>query len=254
MTDDRLPADVFRQGSLSARSVALNLLLGAPAAGLAGRDLVRLGKQFGVAGSTMRVALSRMASAGELESGEGVYRLSERHRRRQARQDAQVSPSVRAYGGFWVQGIVVTAGRAASEREELRRDMRGARFGELREGVWMRPDNLGDLVRPDRPELEYFRVVPDEPKRLCDQLWDVQRWAERADDLIGALRSSAAEPVVRLSAAAAAVRHLCTDPVLPPELVPQAWPADQLRIAYEDFRESLASSLVSPERSEPDNR
>jgi phenylacetic acid degradation operon negative regulatory protein len=236
--------EAITPGPLSARSVALNLLLGAPPAGLAGRDLIRLGERFGVAGSTMRVALSRMTAAGELESADAIYRLSERHRDRQARQDAQINPHLRDYSGRWVQVVVVGTGRRAADRDELRRAMRGARFGELREGVWMRPDNLADLVRPDYPGLEYFRATAEDPQKLCAQLWDLDRWAARAQSLIGALRTPDSEPVVLLSAAAAAVRHLREDPVLPPELAPADWPANHLRAAYESFRDDLTRSLL----------
>ena len=52
---------------LSARSAALSLLLGAEPPELRGADLVRLGEAFGISGPTMRVALSRLVAAGELE-------------------------------------------------------------------------------------------------------------------------------------------------------------------------------------------
>jgi phenylacetic acid degradation operon negative regulatory protein len=48
-------------------------------------------------------------------------------------------------------------------------------------------------------------------------------------DLGGADRSRAAGV---FAAAAALLRHLRTDPLLPPELLPSPWPADQLRERY----------------------
>jgi phenylacetic acid degradation operon negative regulatory protein len=45
----------------------------------------------------------------------------------------------------------------------------------------------------------------------------------------------------RFAVAAAMVRHLLTDPVLPAELVPADWPANHLRGAYADFAALLAS-------------
>jgi phenylacetic acid degradation operon negative regulatory protein len=40
-------------------------------------------------------------------------------------------------------------------------------------------------------------------------------------------------------AAAAMVRHLLTDPVLPGELLPESWPGTRLRAAYNDFAAEL---------------
>jgi phenylacetic acid degradation operon negative regulatory protein len=39
--------------------------------------------------------------------------------------------------------------------------------------------------------------------------------------------------------AAAMVRHLLTDPVLPEELLPADWPGSRLRAAYNDFAAEL---------------
>ena len=44
----------------------------------------------------------------------------------------------------------------------------------------------------------------------------------------------------RFVAAAAMVRHLLTDPVLPDELLPADWPGNELRDSYFDFAEELA--------------
>ena len=45
----------------------------------------------------------------------------------------------------------------------------------------------------------------------------------------------------RFAVAAAMVRHLLTDPVLPAGLVPVDWPANRLRAAYADFAALLVS-------------
>jgi phenylacetic acid degradation operon negative regulatory protein len=39
--------------------------------------------------------------------------------------------------------------------------------------------------------------------------------------------------------AAAIVRHLLTDPVLPEELLPAGWPGTRLRAVYNDFATEL---------------
>ncbi|HTM83612.1 MAG TPA: PaaX family transcriptional regulator C-terminal domain-containing protein, partial [Mycobacterium sp.] len=40
--------------------------------------------------------------------------------------------------------------------------------------------------------------------------------------------------------AAAMVRHLGCDPVLPPELLPPDWPGERIRCRYAEFADELA--------------
>ena len=47
-------------------------------------------------------------------------------------------------------------------------------------------------------------------------------------------------------AAAAMVRHLLTDPVLPDDLLPRHWPGDALREAYADFAAELVARRDRP--------
>ena len=58
--------------------------------------------------------------------------------------------------------------------------------------------------------------------------------------LLGEMDRAAGVPE-RFAVAAAMVRHLLTDPVLPVELLPADWPAHQLRAAYADFAALLVS-------------
>ena len=45
----------------------------------------------------------------------------------------------------------------------------------------------------------------------------------------------------RFTVAAAMVRHLLTDPVLPAELLPADWPGGDLRAAYTNFAAELVA-------------
>lgn len=249
---------------LSARSVALSLLLGARPPRLRGRDVVTLGEMFGVAVPTMRVALSRMVAAGDLEVDDGIYTLGPQHLDRQRVTEALAHPRRRPYDGMWRMLVVVDRGRPAPERAALRRALTRARHAELREGVWLRPDNLhpqpevaDPLLGPstgrgpadahpagsDDPGLLAFSTRPAKDRALTRQLWDLPGWASTAHRLLSVMRSDAPPPE-RLTAAAAAVRHLCLDPALPDELAPEQWPADDLRWAYEDFRNELSSRYL----------
>lgn len=228
---------------LSARSVALSMLLGSQPPVLTARDLVHLGEHFGIAQATMRVSLSRMAAGGDVVMRDATYALAPRHLERQRRIEARLTPRRRGYRGEWHLAVVVEAGRSAADRAALRAAMDEQRFAELREGVWMRPDNLLDAPTA-HPHLRVFTTVPDDDRRLCGELWPLDAWASRAEAVQRAMTSSSGAPMERLAAAAAAVRHLLTDPALPDELAPARWPADPLRVAYAEYRRDLRALLA----------
>ena len=128
---------------LTARSVVASTLLGMRPPELTPQLLVRSGELFGISGGSTRTALSRMVAAGELEAVDGRYRLAGHLLERQARQDASRHPRLRAaWDRTWRTAVVVAGRRPAAERAALRAAMARARYGELREGVWLRPDNL----------------------------------------------------------------------------------------------------------------
>ncbi|WP_425336442.1 PaaX domain-containing protein, C- domain protein [Streptomyces afghaniensis] len=135
---------------LSARSVVLSLLLGTHPPELPVRELVRLVEGFDVGGSTLRAALSRMVSAGDLRRTDTGYRLSDRLLERQRRQDDAVHPRTRAWDGDWEMVVITATGRGPAERADLRARLTALRLAELREGVWLRPANLA-RARPRRP-------------------------------------------------------------------------------------------------------
>ncbi len=240
---------VTAERPLSARSVALSLLLGARPPRLDGRHLTALGELFDVSAATMRVALSRMVSAGDLEVSDGHYTLTARHIERQRITESLLHPQRRPYNGMWRMVVVVERGRASQQRAALRAEMAQARYAELREGVWLRPDNLhaprgGDPAAAGAPEgAQSFTTLPDDDRALTRQLWDLPLWATRANHLLAALESPA-RPIEHLATAAATVRHLRTDPALPDELAPEHWPADRLRWAYEDYRTDLSTRYL----------
>ncbi|AOR37551.1 PaaX domain-containing protein, C- domain protein [Streptomyces fodineus] len=235
---------------LSARSVVLSLLLGAHPAELPVKDLIRLVEPFGVGGSTLRAALSRMVTAGDLRRTDAVYRLSDRLLARQRRQDEALRPGTRAWDGDWEMVVITTTGRGPAERADLRARLTALRLAELREGVWLRPANLeralpGILASVART----YTARPDEPARdLAARLWQLDTWAATARTLL-AHTAAARSPADRLTAYAAAVRLLLTDPVLPPELLPAHWPGEALRTAYAGYQRELAASVGRRERA-----
>ena len=64
--------------STNARSVVLSALLGYHPPELPISALVRIGALFGMADRTIRTAVSRMVSNGDLDASDGVYSLTQR--------------------------------------------------------------------------------------------------------------------------------------------------------------------------------
>jgi phenylacetic acid degradation operon negative regulatory protein len=225
---------------MTARSVVLSVLLGAHPAWASAGELVRLTSDFGIKETTLRVALTRMVGAGDLVRSADGYRLSDRLLARQRRQDEAISLRVRPWRGYWTTLIVTSVGTDARTRAALRTTLYGKRFSELREGVWMRPDNLGLDLDPDiRARVRILHARDDAPGQLAAQLWDLPAWARAGHRLLDEMAAASDIPG-RFVVAAATVRHLLTDPMLPAELLPADWPGAQLRAAYHDFAVDLA--------------
>ena len=237
---------------LTARSVVASTLLGVDPPVLPALLLVRSGALFGIAEGTTRVALSRMVAAGELEAdGDGRYRLAghllERHRRQRLSREAHVERP-EWQGEWWVAVVASEGRRPASERVEMREAMATARFGQLREGVWTRPDNLAD-IRYAGDGLTWATAQFDDGARVVARLWDIEGWSSRARELMRELdRWTPALDAHDLGAlpatfvlSAAVLRHFQADALLPPELLPVDWPGRELRERYNEFDTRFAA-------------
>jgi phenylacetic acid degradation operon negative regulatory protein len=229
---------------LSARSVIASTLLGMHPPVLPARVLVRSGELFGIAEGTTRTALSRMVATGELVAEDSSsYRLAGRLLSRQARQDVSRKRYRWGWDGrWWRMAVVVAERRSADERAALRASLLGARYAELREGVWTRPDNL-PFERPSAPGCEWIKGEFAAPVEMAATLWDLDGWAARGRELQAAVESwtprLADEGVAVLAptfvVSADVLRHLQADPLLPRELLPSGWPGEPLRVAYDAF-------------------
>lgn len=228
---------------MTARSVVLSVLLGAhPACATAG-ELIRLTDDFGIKETALRVALTRMVGAGDLIRTAAGYRLSDRLLARQRRQDDAIDPRIRDWHGDWLVLIVTSVGTDARTRATLRNTMHDKRFSELREGVWLRPDNLDlELGADVTVRVRILKARDEAPAALAAQLWDLSAWTATGHRLLDEMTEKAQGPDIpgRFLVATATVRHLLTDPVLPAELLPADWPGDRLRSAYHDFAAELA--------------
>lgn len=244
------PPDVQR---LDARSLALSALLGTHPPALPSRAFVALAELFGIAGGTMRTALSRLATAGELESSDGWYRLTGRLLDRQRAQDVgRRNPDV-AWDGRWHTVIAAADQRDLADRRQFRAVLTDHRFGELRPDTWLRPANL---PAPDLGQTAFVVTGTldrsDEPA-LVARLWDlptIDRTARRLVGEIDRLRAAtdlgapAAIPAT-FTLSAGVVRFLRSEPLLPPALTPPDWPVPALRRQYDELERDLQSTLRS---------
>jgi phenylacetic acid degradation operon negative regulatory protein len=230
---------------LPARSVLLSVLLGSHPPRLPVRTLVRTAALFGISEGTARVALSRLTADGEVVADDAVYGLSDRHLARQHDQDSALRPATGPWQGTWEVAVVPGDGRPGGDHPAgaalARRSM-----AELRPGVWTRPDNLA-LPPPPLPGLVWWSgaVLGPGPDGvgLARRLWDLDGWAATAVELRAAL-AAASEPAERLAVAAAMVRHIRADPILPAALLPPGWPGDSLRGDYDRYRMELGRLIA----------
>lgn len=271
---------------VTARSVVASILLAMEPPALPVRDLVRLGELFGIAEGTTRVALSRMVAAGELRQSDGGYRLTGRMLARQERQRRSRHPRLVPWEGRWLLAVVVAERRSPARRAALRQAMQAARMGEVRSGVWARPDNLaagsplptgewdaagtflwfrGSLADVGPVAARPVVAAPAEPlatppavaaptdAALAARLWDLPGWGSEAGRLVDALASTlpaltagdTAALAPCFAVAAAAVRHITADPLLPPPLLPADWPGDRLRAAYDGYETAYGRLLTA---------
>lgn len=250
------PIAVRERPRLTARSVVASTLLGLDPPELASGALVAGAELLGVAPGTTRVAISRMVAAGELQATPHGYRLAGHLLARQARQDLSRRGTPTRWDGRWRTAIVTAEARPAAERTELRHAMAALRHAELREGVWLRPHNLppGTLPQAEAVVARQTLVVVGEvegPVALAARLWDLEGWASTARDLLDELaplqdrldHHDATALAPAFVAAAAVLRHLQADPLLPAPLLPARWPGRDLRRHQERFDRSFRAVL-----------
>jgi phenylacetic acid degradation operon negative regulatory protein len=242
---------------LNARSLALSALLGTHPPALPARALVALAELFGIAGGTMRTALSRMVTTGEIEADAGWYHLAGRLLERQRAQDIGRRPPARAWDGRWHTVIAAADQRDLADRRRFRAVLTDHRFGELRPDTWLRPANLSV------PDLGPAAIVltgalaasggATDERALVARLWDLDALGESARrllDRIGHLRATTDltdhESIPEtFTVAAAIVRFLRSEPLLPAQLTPPDWPVDEVRRSYDDLERDLQATLRS---------
>ena len=256
-----LVADLIEDRPMSARSVLATALLGADQPHLTVGELVEMAALFGISDGAARTCLWRMASAGELTSDDGVYALAGRLlERRQRVDDASRidDTALPPWDGTWELAVVSLDRRPATDRLALRKAATALHLGELREGMWLRPDNL------DRNRLPTMRAVLDQqcvhfhgaetdiPVETVRSVFRLDDWAVDARRLTAAMGDEldievlgADDFAYQFALSIAAVRHLQLDPLLPAELIPRQWPAHAMRNTFRRFDEVFKRRLNS---------
>jgi phenylacetic acid degradation operon negative regulatory protein len=239
---------------LTARSVMASALLGETPPELPVRQLIRIGALFGLTENRARVALSRMVAAGEVSTDAGRYRLiGSALLRRQERQHRSVEGVTTSWDGSWLIAVVTAPAADAAQRSARRLTLNTVRMAEQRDGVWLRPENLGKRLRADLSsldgELQYFSAQPHcAPEELAAELWDLTAWIARANLLLTRLQTIPAQTDADLAPgfllSASVLRHLQSDPLLPPELLPARWPGASLRSGYDEWNQRYRRLLA----------
>lgn len=245
---------------LTARSVIASTLLGVDPPRLPARALVRSGELFGLREGATRTALSRMAAAGEVVAADDGYALVgpllARHARQQiARRSSAVG---RPWDGTWELVVVTADRRPAADRSAFRAAADRLRLAEVREGLWARPSSLDPQRQPDEravidDQATWVRGARPDDRDAFVAAFDLDGWAADARSLVAEMR--AAQPLLDAGdigalgdtfvTAAAVLRHLVADPMLPPELLDDRWPGGDLRSTFDRFDRSFKATWRS---------
>jgi phenylacetic acid degradation operon negative regulatory protein len=256
-------SDLIDDRPLSARSVLASALLGSDQARLTVAELVGVASLFGISAGAARTCLWRMVSNGELTGDDGCYALAghllERRQRvdEASRIDDVATPG---WDGTWELAIVSLDRRSATDRLELRKAAMALHLAELREGVWIRPDNLDpqrlstSRAVLDQQCIHFHGAATDITADKVRSLFYLGEWAEDARALIDAMdvelkprkRDDSAESFrYEFALSIAVVRHLQLDPLLPVELIGNHWPGHTLRSTYRRFDHAFKQRMNS---------
>ena len=212
---------------------------------------------FGISDGAARTCLWRMVSNGELTSDDGTYTLAgSLLERRQRVDEASRMAATRPWDGTWELAVVSLERRSAADRLALRKAATALHLAELREGVWIRPDNLDPDRLPglravlDRQCVHFHSAATNIPAQIVRSLFNLDDWAEIARQLTRALHDEvdaeapgAADFTYWFRLSVNVVRHLQLDALLPAELAPPDWPGHELREIYRRFNELFQQRL-----------
>jgi phenylacetic acid degradation operon negative regulatory protein len=252
---------------LSPRSIVLSVLLGTHPPRMPVGRILDFTSLFDLPDGTVRTALSRMVAAGDLVNDDGVYQLAGRLVERQAQQDAGRREPPSDWDRTWWTVAVASDRRTMSERREFRTRAVGARLGEVRPDLWLRPANIDIPTDLAGTLITRGPMIAGDEHELVGRLWALDQLRHRGARHLAALDRTAqrldrvddgalAEAFVTL---AAAQQFLRIEPQLPLDLAPDA-SAAAVRARYAEvvtaFQDELAAFFGRrrPDRVRTDGR
>ena len=253
-------SDLIGTRPLTARSVLASALLGADEPVLPVAGLIAAASLFGISPGAARTCLWRMVSNGELTSDNGSYALAGHLLERRHRVDDAARPDdSRRWDQTWELAVVSLERRPAAERLELRKAATALHLAEIREGVWIRPDNLDPQRLPtsravlDAQCIHFHGADSDIAADVARSLFCIDAWSGDARRLTIAMADELDAPphaddeiatlTYQFALSIAVVRHLQLDPLLPVPLLPDDWPAATLRNTYRRFDDAFKDRM-----------
>ena len=257
---------------VTTRAVLAAALLGAARPELPAAHLVAVGSLFGISAGATRTCLWRMVADGELTTDDATYALAGRllERRRQVDTVARAAPTPAGWDGTWEIAVVAADRRGAMDRIGLRKAAAALHLAEIREGTWARPDNLDPGRLPharavlDQQCIRFSDASSDITTDAVGSFFELDTWATHAHRFLRAMRDEIGAapydhddigPTLshQFTLSIAVVSHLERDPLLPAELLPPNWPADDLRTSYRafdtHFQHTMNTALAGPGRA-----
>lgn len=229
------------------------MLLGTHPPRLPAHALVSSAALFGISEGACRTALSRLVASGEITNDDGWYALGADLINRQRSQDVGRATRPTPWDGRWRTLIVTAERRSATDRTDARSRLRSARFAELREGIWTRPNNLPESpVVADLAGRGWLAAeVTFDDGLDPEDLWPLARWRHTAiglhtliEQLTPRLEQDDPSDLAKgFLVAAAGLRQFKSDPLLPDEVLPATWPGAEFREAYDRFDQSYRRVL-----------
>ena len=255
-------SELISDRPLSARSVLASSLLGSDQGRLTVAELVAVASLFGISAGASRTCLWRMVSNGELIGDDGSYALAGRllERRQRVDEASRIDDPARVWDRTWELAVVALDRRSASDRLELRKAAMALHLAELREGVWIRPDNLDPQRFPtfravlDQQCTHFHGAATDITADKVRSLFSLGEWADDARVLIEAMnvalnastRDESTESFTyEFALSIAVVRHLQLDPLLPIEFTGDHWPGHMLRSTYRRFDHAFKRRITA---------
>ena len=223
------------------------------------RSLIGLAQPFGLNERLVRTAAARLAHDGWLEARRtgklSEYRLSSSGRLRFAEATERIyGGSGAVWSGRWT--LVVLPSMPSATRQRLREELRWHGFGEVAAGVFAHPQPQTHAIRlqlraaglpPQALIFEASLGADDQPEWIVRRGWDLadlgkryERFATRFEGCLGALKGRGrtdpeAAYLVRTLLIHDYRRLHLRDPLLPPELLPTAWPGTRAAALCRDI-------------------